>query len=34
MNVLKKERNDLLISQENPERLKTLTEKIKMFEGY
>jgi hypothetical protein len=34
MDVLKKERNDLLISKENLERLKTLTEKIKLFEGY
>jgi hypothetical protein len=34
MDALKKQRNDLLISQENPERLKNLTEKIKMFEGY
>jgi hypothetical protein len=34
MDVLKKERNDLLTSQENPERLKILTEKIKIFEGY
>jgi hypothetical protein len=34
MDVLKKERNDLLISKKNPQRLKTLTEKIKLFEGY